>query len=442
MSTGKQTHDDKEAEVRRLLRESFEPWEKSRQAVYYDRGQRPEFIEMDRHDDGGRVYQDFGMKPFHKLLKREQRRLEREGRAQVLEYPSTYLNALVHLNDMEKNLLERNDLSAPEIQNAPRTRRKVLEFLAENPEYLRVQEDGGTDFHLHSKPGRGKTSFLNMVGVVRNLEINWDTVLWILTLDELEILPLAPWTTILKPAGVEVKVTAKPSQYWLPDVEVALDDVFRDVVEYTDPVDLFEKVVPGGFYGVLPDPRFRKCEKLVRANYTSAWEAEKPSEVTPLRDFTHAVLEVRAREDVFLHQTTLIKDELGDLLPSNPENNEHDEKTKVKEWPKRYGKARKKNCSFVGASHNLFEIDEDVIRKERWFVQMPKSPVPSSSRAGLGDVPHTKRQVKGLDIGQALVWDSENYVEIGWPNPYRRYDWHGEIDIQYPGMEAQLDALE
>jgi len=433
---GEDGSDDGEAQVRELLHDSFAPWEKSRQAVYHAKNGRQAFTDINRHDDGARMYKDFGLRPFWKALEDEQRRVERGETSQVLAYPETYLNSILHLNDAEKAALEQNDLGI--FEDAPRPRKKVMEFMARHPEYLKVIEDGGKDIHGHAKPGRGKTSFMNMIGVVRNAEINNDTVLWMLTLDELEALPVAPWMTIMKPAGVDVAVEAKPTDYRLPDVEIDLTDVFRDVVEYTDPRDLLEKVVPGGIYGVLPDPKFRQCEELVRATYQSAWEADDPTEVTPLRDFIHAVLEVRAKHDIFLHPTTLIVDEFGDLVPENPEDNHHDEKAKVKEWPARYGKLRKKNGSLFAMSHSLGEPDHRVLEKERWFATFPRTPVPSSSRSGLGDVALPKGKPKHIDVGTCFVWDSVNYVEVSWPNPYRRYDWHGEINIRYPGMEAAL----
>lgn len=440
------TQTDGEQRVKQLLRESFEPHTSSRQAVYHAKNGRVPFSEIDRHDDGEQIFRGFErgledgrsktLEPFWKLLESQQRALDRDEPAQVLEFPQTFLNALVHLNDAEKQALEQNDLAM--FEDAPRTRRKVLEFLAQHPEYLSVIEDGGKEIHSHAKPGRGKSSFMNMVLGVRNAEINHETVLYALTLDELEILPLAPWTTILKPAGTEVRVTAKPTDYRLPEVEIGLDDVFRDVIEYTDPIDVFEQVVPGGIYGVLPDPEFRQCEEIVNATYLSAWEAEEPTEVTPLRDFTHALLEVRAKHDVYLHPTTLVVDEFGDVVPQNPEDNHHDEHTKVKEWPRRFGKGRKKNLSLGVASHTLDETDSGVLSKERWFATFPRTPVPSSSRSGLGNVPVPRDKPRHMDLGECVVWDSVNYVEISWPNPYRRYDWHGEIVIDYPGMEAAL----
>lgn len=419
-----------------ILRRSFDSHDTSRQAVYHAKNGRKPFAEINRHEDGEYLYQRFGMKPFWKALRAEERAQERGVRSEILSFPETYLNAVVHLNDAEKAALEENDFDF--FEDTTKTRQKVLEFLAEHPGILSVIEDGGKDIHGHSRPGRGKTSFMNVIGAVQNIEINNDTVLWMLTLDELEALPLAPVMTILKPAGVEVTATAKPTKYTLPNVEIPLDLVFRDVIEYEDPEDLFEKVVPGGIYGVLPDPHFRRCEELVRATYRSAWEEEEAAKVTPLRDFIHAVLEVRAKRDVFLHPTTLIVDEFGDLVPENPEDNHHDEKEKVKEWPKRYGKLRKKNGSLFAVSHTLNEPDSRVLAKERWFATFPRTPVPSSSRAGLGDVPLPKNKPKHIDVGTAYVWDSVNYVEVSWPNPYRAYEWHGEIDIRYPEMEAQL----
>ncbi|MBP1985938.1 hypothetical protein [Halolamina salifodinae] len=437
MSFATSAEDEKDGEkiVREMLANDFEPHLTSRQAKYHEKNGRQAFETINRHDDGANMFREFGMTPFWKALRREQRALERGEQSPVLQYPETYLNALVHVNDAEKAALEANDMRM--FEDTSQTRRKTMEFLAEHPEYHSVLEDGGKDVHGHAKPGRGKSSFLNVVGTVRNAEINNDTIIWALTLDELEVLPLAPWMTILAPAGVDINAVAKPTAYQLPDVEIDLEDIFRDVVRYTDPIDIFEKVVPGGIYGVLPDPHFRLCEELVNATYISGPEADEPNEITPLRDYAHALLEVRAKRDVFLHRTTLIVDEFGDLVPENPEDNEHDEKDKVNEWPKRYGKLRKKDGSMFAMSHSLSEPTHKVLEKERWFATMPRTPVPSSSRAGLGDVALPSGKPKFLDVGSCFIWDSVNYVEVSWPNPYRRYDFQGQVDISYSGVEVR-----
>jgi hypothetical protein len=436
VSKSTQPQETGEGGVRRRLAEDFAPWEKSRQAKYHEYNGRRPFSQLQNHDDGEAMYQQFGMTPFYKVLERAERRDH-----PVYRFPAAYLNALLHVDDAEIWALEDGELAI--VEDAPRTRRKVMEWVVDHPEVIDVLEDGGREWHAHAKPGKGKTSFANVVGTVRNAEINNDTVLWMLTLEELECLAVAPWMTILKPEGVAVEVEARPKDYRLPDrVSIDLTDVFRDVVEYTDPVDLFEKVVPGGIYGVLPDPRFRECEKLVRAAYNSAWEAEEHVEVTPLRDYIHAVLEVRARHDVFLHQTTMIVDEFGDLCPKNPEADESDLHAKVKEYPKRVGKARKKGLSIFHMSHSLKRIHEDVLEKERWFLTLPETPAPKSGLSGLGECPLPRSDyTSNFSKGEATSWNATNYADITWQNPYRRYDFRGEIHISYPEMEEALHAL-
>lgn len=436
---------DGEALVRETLAEDFAPWEKSRQAVYHERDGRQPFESINRHDDGARIYKDFGLTPFWKVLEQAARTHRTPGRASqpAIEYPEAYLNHLIHVDDAELDALERGELGI--FDDAPRPRRKVMEWLAdpENAAILEAMEDGGAGFHCHARPGKGKTSFNLMVGCVRNLEINNDTVLWQLTLDECEPLPLAPYMTLAVPSDVEILVEAAPVRYDLPTVEVEPTDVFRDVVEYDDPLDLLETVVPGGLYGVLPDPRFRKCERLVRANYNSALtdrdELDSAADVTPLRDWGHALLEARARRDVYLHPTTLFFDEFGDMCPRNPEANEHDERAKTKEFARRLAKARKKNCSVNVASHSLVEVDEEIEQKEKCFVTFPETLVPTCK--GPPNSPLPRDKPKHISKGTAFAWNATAYVEMSWPNPYRVFDFRGEIKIRYPALEEALDDV-
>jgi hypothetical protein len=264
-----------------------------------------------------------------------------------------------------------------------------------------------------------------------------------LTLDELECLPLAPFMTVAVPAGIEYEVHAKPRNPALPTVEIELTDVFRDTLEYTDPQDLMTKIVPGGLYAVLPDPLFRGCERLTRATYTPAREAEKPAEVTPLRDVNFAFLETRAKDDEFLHPTTMVNDEFSDLVPLNPEADKNDTNRKVKGWPVSQGKARKKNLSMINLSHSISRCDEGPREKNRWFVTMPNTPPPASSLSGIGNVPINMSYINTFADrkGRAVIWRNDNFAPIEWPNPYRRYRFRGEISVSYPRREEALDAL-
>ncbi len=85
----------------------------------------------------------------------------------------------------------------------------MLEWLAkpQNEHILQAMGDGGTDIWAHSEPGEGKTSFANVIGGIRMPEINNETVLWMLTLDELECLPLAPWMTVAVPEAFTTRCT-------------------------------------------------------------------------------------------------------------------------------------------------------------------------------------------------------------------------------------------
>jgi hypothetical protein len=451
--SAKRRREKGEQQVLETLREDFEPWTKSRQARHHSDDEPKDWNRLDGvHNDGEKIYQIFenndgtSMKPMHKVLKSQTRTAQRYGFEDahpVYRYPEAYLDALIHLDDSEIWALEEGRLDDPVVADAPRTRKKVLEWLAqpENEHVLDAMGDGGTDIWAHSEPGEGKTSFANVVGGVRMPEINNETVLWMLTLDELECLPLAPYMTVAVPADVEVSVEAKPRNPSLPNVDIQLTDVFRDTLTYDSPRDLMTKIVPGGLYAVLPDPLFRQCEKLCKATFTPAREAGEPAEVTPLRDNTFALLETRAKDDEFLHPTTLVNDEFSDLVPLNPEADENDTNRKVKNYPVAQGKARKKNLSTINLSHSIARCDEGVREKNRWFVTMPNTPAPSSTLSGIGSVPIKSDYTMRLSKGEATIWRNQRFASISWPNPYRRYQFRGEISIRYPRREAALESL-
>ncbi len=442
-----------EEEVLDQLHEDFEPWTKSRQARYHA-GEKSWGRLSRYHNDGERIYKDFSdgsgrsLKPFHKKLEALSRQAQLNGIENahpVYRYPSAYLDAIIHVDDAELWALEEGRLDDDIIAEQPATRRKVLEWLAkpENEHVLAAMGDGGTDIWAHSKPGGGKTSFANVIGGIRMPEINNETLLWMLTLDELECLPLAPYMTVAVPEGIEYEVYAKPRNPTLPTTEISLTDVFRDTITYRTPRDLMTKIVPGGLYAVLPDPLFRGCEKQTTATYTPAREADEPAEVTPLRDVNFAFMDTRAKDDEFLHSTTMVHDEFSDLVPLNPEADENDQNRKVKGYPVSQGKGRKKNLSTMTLSHSVARVDEGVREKTRWFVTMPKTPPPSSSLSGIGNVPIDKHYVNRMAdrTGRAVIWRDQNYTPIEWANPYRSYEFRGEISVRYPRREEALHAM-
>jgi len=453
--TSNQRQEKKAQQVLDRLHADFEPWTKSRQARYHAGDASWERLSKKGvHDDGKVMHQFFEddegnqLTPFWKKLQslsRQAQRFEMDNAHPVYRYPSGYLDAIIHLDDSELWALEEGRLDDDIIAEQPAKRKKVLEWLAqpENEHVLQTMGDGGTDIWAHSEPGEGKTSFANVIGGIRMPEINNETVLWNLTLDELECLPLAPFMTVAVPKRIEYEVHAKPRAPTLPTVEIELTDVFRDILTYENPRDLMQKIVPGGLYAVLPDPLFRGCEKLTRATYTPAREASKPSEVTPLRDMNFAMLKTRAVDDEFLHPTVMINDEFSDLVPLNPEADDNDTARKVRDWPVSQGKARKKNLSMINLSHSIARCDEGVREKNRWFVTMPNTPPPSSSLSGVGNVPIDMSYVNMFADrkGKAVIWRNRNYVPISWTNPYRNYQFRGEISVRYPRREEALDGL-
>lgn len=393
--------------------------------------------------DGEQLYRYFGLTPFHKTLEK----LERIEHP-ITTFPSAYLDALIHVDDAEIWALEDGDIDYFREQGAPRTRIEVMKWIAERPRVIERLSDGGTDMHCHSKPGKGKTSFGMLPGVVRLMEVNNETVFWPLPADrtglveEVEVLPLAPYMTLLRPEGVDIRAEYVPKNPRLDkiDVDLTTPSPFRDVKTYSDPVDILEIAEPGAAYAILPDTKFRGCQRLTATNYVTPGEADDVSGVTRIRHWDHALLAARAKADQFLHPSTQIEDEFSDLVPMNPRADASDTYQKVKSWPEVYGKARKKNHSLVSMSHSISRVDEDVLEKERWFVTMPDTDVPSSV-PGISNPPISKGFMSGKKVGTATVWTNNRFSEISWSNPYRTIDFRGELNIYYPQWQEAMEHV-
>ena len=83
--------------------------------------------------------------------------------------------------------------------------------------------DGGTDWLARGKPGTGKSTLANYL-VVRLLEVNDEKVVWRGSSSRSEWLPLAPWTTLYLPDGVDISARHEQKGRRSDPVDLALEE--------------------------------------------------------------------------------------------------------------------------------------------------------------------------------------------------------------------------
>ncbi|WP_256423033.1 hypothetical protein [Halobellus rarus] len=441
-----------ESAIREQLSEMFDFHEKSAQA-YGD-------ATLNRHNDGQDIYKELGIAPFHRYLALN----EAKGK-NVATYPSAWVTPLVHLKGREIELVEQlvgevdYDPHDPHpsheaLEDFPRPRAKVLEWIADDEgdrtgwkaqgnRTIDAWTAGGTDYFAYGKPGSGKSTLMGFTAAVLQ-QVNNETVLLADTLDDsgtnerAEWLPLAPWTTIAIPEGIPVEVRIVPEAPEVSSFTVGLEEICRDVVRYSSPVDLLGQLVEGQFYVVFPDPLHRGCEAVSRYSYHGPNRVTEvgepgPSAPTPADQWWFAFVQARIKRDIFPHWTSILVDEAGNLFDPDAEKDEHDEYQKIRKYAKDFADARKKGVSVYTYAHALSEVSHFFRAKQRWWVTM-NGATPPIGKSLPGDkscpIP-TARYSRQMESGEALTWNSQNYASINWPNIKRGARLDAEVSIDF-----------
>ncbi len=342
-----------------------------------------------RHSDADSMRRAFGLAPYDR---------------DRYEYPSVYPNLVEH------------HATADGVPSGAHKRR------------------GGTDLLVCEKPGNGKsTLLLNLC--IRLLERNGEAVVWRSSQSRAEWTPLAPWTTLCLPSSCEGRVSARldPSDPTEQPVPVALEDVAREVRYYDDPRHLNHDVLrPGQLHAVFPDPEMTDCQRLYEAADTTVdGVAFEPGD--PADHWWFAYLLARLEHGPH-HWTTVVLDEISNLVPEHAADDEYGTLPKIELLQKCWVDFRRKHISVFGAGHTEGEVHNILRKKVSWRAELTSNPTSAGQVVGAGTVPMETDHAAGYDFGEYLLWTEENFE--------RRLSWSGlhdpierELSIQLPTTE-------
>jgi len=336
-------------------------------------------------------------------------------------------------------------VSHPSLEDQPRLRGKLLEWLADEPTRVESLIEGGADAHIYGPPGRGKSTLANSIAMWE-MQVNNATTLWADTLESsgkserVEWLALAPWTTLALPADLPVEMRVVPKAPNVPAFEIDATEIVRDVVRYDSPQDLLEQLTLGGFYVVYPDPLLRGCESVSRFAYNSVDDCtpqgeDGPTEPTPANHWWFAFIAARISQDLFIHPTSINIDEAGNLIDPDASRDEHDTYDKIVWLKDKYADARKKNVSFRYQTHYIHELHEKLRANIRWWVTMNGATPPvGKSLPGDKVCPVNHDVTSTMNKGRAAAWrpGTQNFAGFSWPNLKRDARLDAEISIEFP----------
>lgn len=311
----------------------------------------------------------------------------------------------------------------------------VLEY-GWDPESGRIA--GGTDLLGTGKPGSGKSTMLNHLAT-RALEINQSKVVWRASGARCEWLPLAPWATLCLPADLDVDARLVPQRPTNRAFDVTLDEleqhIVREIVRYETPRHLNDELIESGqFHVVYPDPLMRGCqaayERSAEKQYDSPTNRPLFHESDPSKHWWFGW--VLDRIEGGPHDwTTLILDEIGDVAPQSAKKDQYGSYQKVELLRDCWVDARKKGLSIYAFGHSETDIHQFIRHKIRWRVSMNSTANPTSKgrTVGFDAVPMKYDLCSSMDVGEALIYNEQNFEKISWPNYTAGPDYKLEISF-------------
>ena len=287
---------------------------------------------------------------------------------------------------------------------------------------------GGTNFLAVAEKGGGKSTF-GLKWACRLMEANDEAVVWRGSSSRSEWLPFKHWTKLLLPANAEIEAAWKPrdirSQNDGDDAQ--LEDVAREIEYYTDPVDLNERLEPGKFHVVYPDPTFSGCEQVMAESdfcpkpvpFTPVSEAEESGDATPIVHWWFAWMVSKLEHGPY-DWTSLIFDEAADLAPDDAKADQDETYEKVQALRRVMADSRKFNFSLFFFAHHEVNLHEKIRRTVQWRVSLadgtanPCREHGDSAPLGFNNIPMKKDQLSHREIGRGLLWTGQQFSRFTW----------------------------
>lgn len=396
------------------------------------------------HTVGENMRRAFGFRRFGNVLE-DLERMDHpaieDGSHQIVEHPRAFLDHLIHLDDLDKIRLEHG-----EFDGLPKERRAVFEWLADRPEIRRDMRLGGTDWLMYGPKGSGKSTASHALGVIRQLEVNRDAVVWRGSSSRSEWLPLRPWARVCLPAGVEDEAVLDPPVDDMDPIPIDLEAAVWEVEEYTSIRDLNHNVLQEGcFHVVYPDPRFRGADRAYQEaseipnleHYTSreARELDDQDDRTPVEMWWFAWVIDKIDHGPPMW-TKWVCDEVGNLMPEHASNDYHNLYKRIEALRNKYVDARRNKFSLGGIGHDLDDLHHLLQKKLRWRITMSGIDNPTGEVKGMGEAPMDRNYTGHMVLGEALSWNKQTHAPISWSDTPERFKVPGQLHIRFPEVSA------
>lgn len=285
---------------------------------------------------------------------------------------------------------------------------------------------GGSSCFITGPEGAGKSTLFLRISAIEMAQ-NESRVVWRgVTGSRSEWLPFHRVARVCIPKGFRAtaRVVPKEKDRSTMGKEVPLEDVVREVVYYSDVMDLnLNKIQDGMFHVVFPDPEMRGCQ----------WVYEESDRVVASR--TDEV-EFRGGHDPVDHWwfgwglslvergpfpwTVWMCDEVQSFAPEEAANDKYGTRLKVKLLGEAMEDMRKNGIARYFAGHKDKHLHNLIRDRIRWRICTNGTANPRESRSssipvGFESVPMNSKLTVDMDIGEALLYNEAHFEAINWP---------------------------
>lgn len=288
----------------------------------------------------------------------------------------------------------------------------------------RDQISGGPSCFITGGEGTGKSTLFLRLALIE-MEVNEARAVWrAVTGSRSEWIPFAPVARVCIPKGYDptAMVVSKERNRNSMGTEVPLEDVVREVVYYSDVMDLNLRVLEDGMFNVVyPDPEMRGCqwvyEESDRVIADSSSEVEFRGGHDPVDHWWFGWALSLVERGPF-PWTSWFVDEVQSLAPEGAASDKYGTLLKIRLLGEATEDMRKNGVTRWFAGHKDKHLHNLIRDRVRWRIAMNGSANPhgSSAPVGMESVPMNSDLTSGWDVGEALLYSESNFEAVSWPN--------------------------
>jgi hypothetical protein len=287
---------------------------------------------------------------------------------------------------------------------------------------------GGTNFLAVGEKGSGKST-LGLFWAARLMEQNDEAVVWRGSSSRSEWLPFKHWTKLLLPKNAETEAAWKPRDIRAQNAGEDADicEIVREVEYYEDVEDLNDRLEPGKFHVVYPDPTFTGCERVMAESdfskkpvpFTTLAEAEESEDATPLVHWWFAWMVAKLEYGPY-DWTSLIFDEAADLAPDDARADADETYEKVQALRRVMADSRKFYFSLFFFAHHEVNLHSKIRRTVQWRVNLADETANPCRAAndrpplGFNAIPMEQDQLSFRNVGHGLLWTEQRFSRFRW----------------------------